>query len=411
MLHTSSSMVSIPPELTDFDLPIAGLCFQSNDVQSLNESSNWFSTKIFSSLGPLISDFVTHGADFEYSTYGIHVGQDDRLTFLGDSDREILGYFVDCRENSPTLHKSVACSFSPSASRKLVIPRGVAHTFDGLAEIVTRDEPVWYSHENNPHWNVNNDLISILRSSTDFPVVTINPHKLPDSLHVYLSRLSQSVLEEPKPYSTRFNLLIGGQEQYVMFQESAWEDEEKKTLPLLNKVQEPGLRAVRSKYAITGKASWTLVPNTGSGVADILTLEAQHIELNPAPLFLHHRTRKWYTFLTCEGAPLSLVVVDLRSDSESFGERREIQTVCDPRVTYVIEPGVAYSFAVRKNTFVRSENEVYVSEIEPREDLMPFGRDMVVIQPSGSLPEQPPLPELRCPDSVVRTMARVELNH
>lgn len=407
----NSSLISIPLESNDIDFAIAGLYFQPNDVQILDEASNWFSTKIFSSPGPLISDFVTHGPDFEYSTYGIHVGQDDRLTFLGQRDKEIHGYFIDCRAGSSTLHKKVACSFAPSPSRKLVIPRGVAHTFDGLAGIVTRDEPVWYSHENNPHWNVNNDLISILRSSTEFPVVSVNPHKLPDNLHVYLSRLSQSVLDEPKPYSTRFKLLIGGKEQYVMFQESTWEDEASSTLPLLNRVQESGVKAVRSKYAITGKASWTLVPSTGSGVADILKLNAQEIGVPEAPLFLHHRTRKRYTFMTCEGKPLSLAVVDLRPGSESFGERKEIQTVCDPRVTYLIEPGVAYSFAVGEDTFVRSENEVFVSANEPREDLLPFGRDMAVIQPSGSLPEQPPLPDLRCPDSVVRTMARAELQH
>ncbi|GGJ49271.1 dTDP-4-dehydrorhamnose 3,5-epimerase family protein [Pseudomonas avellanae] len=92
-----------------------------------------------SSPGPLISDFVTHEKDFHYSTYGIHVGQDDRLTFMGDSRTQIDVFFVDCREGSATLHQIVRLRFKPSLERRLVIPRGVAHTFDNLEGIVTRD--------------------------------------------------------------------------------------------------------------------------------------------------------------------------------------------------------------------------------------------------------------------------------
>ncbi|GAA4660854.1 dTDP-4-dehydrorhamnose 3,5-epimerase family protein [Bartonella pachyuromydis] len=95
-----------------------------------------------SSEGPLISDFVTHESSFNYSTYGIHIGQDDRLTFMGDNGKYIHGHFVDCREGSPTLHHHVAIAFAPSVYRRLIVPRGVAHTFDNIERIVTRDEPI-----------------------------------------------------------------------------------------------------------------------------------------------------------------------------------------------------------------------------------------------------------------------------
>ncbi|MGF6603331.1 hypothetical protein P3T23_008085 [Paraburkholderia sp. GAS448] len=283
------NLLNLPSDAFDIELEIPGLRFQPNLANQIPSHDSWFSLKVLSSPGPLVSDFVTHGPEFEYSTYGIHVGQDDRLTFFGSPRRQIVGHFVDCRDGSATLHDAVSCSFEPSPHRRLIIPRGVAHTFDNLAGIVTRDEPVWYSAEQNPHWNVNNDLISILRNKSDFPVVQTNPHRLSDELHVYMTRLSQAVLDKPKPYSTRFNLLIDGREQYVMFQENAWESEGRALQPLLDAVNGPGIEAHPARYAITGKASWTLVPNTGSGVADVLYLDAAENKSSELYISVHEK--------------------------------------------------------------------------------------------------------------------------
>lgn len=399
----------ISPDHFNEKLAIPGLEFHENVLTPLGESSSWFSLKVCSSPGPLVSDFVTHGPEFEYSTYGIHVGQDDRLTFFGPSDALITGYFVDCREETSTPHLAVSYTFHASARRRLVIPRGVAHTFDGLAGIVTRDEPVWYSGENNPHWNVNNDLISILRTATDFPTVPTNEYKLSEDLHIYMTRLSQAVLDSPRAYSTRFQLTIDGEEKYVMFQETTWDQDGRALQPLVEAAQGPGVSAQRSKYAITGKASWTLVPNTGSGVADILLLKAR--DPSPLPsdeLFVHRRTRKWYTFLTEEGSQIAIDAIDLRPDSETFMSHWRVETECDPRVSLVIEPGVAYSFSASKDVWVRSENEVFVGEDEPRSDIPSFAQDLELIVRQSITDSQPPLPGLRCPDRVVRQMAHFE---
>jgi dTDP-4-dehydrorhamnose 3,5-epimerase-like enzyme len=304
---------------------------------------------------------------------------------------------------------AVSYTFHASARRRLVIPRGVAHTFDGLAGIVTRDEPVWYSGENNPHWNVNNDLISILRTATDFPTVPTNEYKLSEDLHIYMTRLSQAVLDSPRAYSTRFQLTIDGEEKYVMFQETTWDQDGRALQPLVEATQGPGVSAQRSKYAITGKASWTLVPNTGSGVADILLLKAR--DPSPLPsdeLFVHRRTRKWYTFLTEEGSQIAIDAIDLRPDSETFMSQWRVETECDPRVSLVIEPGVAYSFSASKDVWVRSENEVFVGEDEPRSDIPSFAQDLELIVRQSIADSQPPLPGLRCPDRVVRQMAHFE---
>ena len=389
-------------------LGIDGLRFEANSARSLTPLANWFDLKVNSSPGPLVSDFVTHGPEFEYSTLGIHVGQDDRLTFFGAPDRWIEGVFVDCRAGSPSLHRQVRWRFAPSPFRRLIIPRGVAHTFDGLAGITTRDEPVWYAAEDNPHWNVNNDLISVLRAETEFPQVQVNAHRLPEELHVYMTQLSQAVLDEPKPYSTRFKLRIGGEEQYVMFHENAWEDEGRPLQPLLDAASGPGLTARRSRFAITGKASWTLVPNTGAGVADVMRLPAGD-GAGPCALHLHRRTRKWYTVLTAEGEPLRIDYVDLRPASADFGRRRVVETICEPRVSYRIEPGVAYAFTTTVDAYLRSENEVYVAEDEPRADLPAFGQDLETVDADDPVCTPAAPPTLKCPDRVVRQMARFEL--
>lgn len=399
----------VSPDKLNEKLSIPGLEFRENLITPLGGSQSWFSLKVCSSPGPLVSDFVTHGPEFEYSTFGIHVGQDDRLTFFGPSESLITGHFVDCRAETTTPHLAVSYTFHASARRRLIIPRGVAHTFDDLAGIVTRDEPVWYSGENNPHWNVNNDLISILRTASEFPTVPTNEFKLSEDLHVYMTRLSQAVLDSPRAYSTRFNLTIDGEEKYVMFQETTWDQDGRALQPLIDVAQGPGISAHRSKYAITGKASWTLVPNTGSGVADVLLLKAHAHSPDPCDeLFVHRRTRKWYTFLTEEGSQVAIDAIDLRPSSPTFMAHWRVVTICDPRVSLVIEPGVAYSFSAGRDLWVRSENEVFVAEDEPRSDIPSFAQDLELIIPKSIADLQPPLPELRCPDRVVRQMAHFE---
>ena len=406
----NSTCQHVAPDVASVELGIEGLRFEENVCRAIDEGAGWFSSKVASSPGPMVSDFVTHGEEFEYSTLGIHIGQDDRLTFFGDDSRQITGEFVDCREGSPTLHERVTATFAASPRRRLVIPRGVAHTFDNLQGIVTRDEPVWHASDDNPHWNVNNDLVSILREAPEFPVVTVNEHRMPDELHLYLTRLSQEVLGDPKAYSTRFRLKIGGVERYVMFQENAWNDEGRPLEPLLAAFGDSPIDAVRSTYAITGKASWTLVPNTGSAVCDVLLLEATGLaDARDLDLFVHHRTRKWYTFLTGEGASLRIEATDLRPTSPAYGKAYCIDTVADPRISYRIEPGVAYRFHTVAEHYVRSENEVFVAQDEPRDDLLPIGSDLARVPNAQVSADLPDLPNLRCSDQLVRQMARFEL--
>ena len=235
--NKEGGMRPIDDQTENLTLSIEGLAFKRNPVRDLRRIPGWFSTKLLGSDGPLVSDFVTHEPSFTYSTYGIHVGQDDRLTFMGGNGKRISGKFVDCRRGSPTLHKAVEVSFSPSLHRHLVIPRGVAHTFDNLEYVVTRDEPIWYVSDGNEDWDLDNDLISVRRDQATerFPVVNVNEYLLPDAGHLFQSRLSQSLLDTPKAYLGRYSLIIGGKRQYVRFKFKTWGSaEEKEVGELLN---------------------------------------------------------------------------------------------------------------------------------------------------------------------------------
>jgi dTDP-4-dehydrorhamnose 3,5-epimerase-like enzyme len=386
---------------------IDGLQFERNAVMVIDGPSGWFTKKLMSSEGPLISDFVTHEETFRYSTYGIHIGQDDRLTFMGDNGKRIQGHFVDCREGSPTRHAMISLGFAPGLHRRLIIPRGVAHTFDHLERIVTRDEPIWYSDESNPAWNIDNDLVSVMRHThpDSFPLVRQNEHRLPDEGHRFLSRLSQTLLENPKSYLARFAVKIGANKQFVMFEPKSWADDARELEGLLNIQAIPGVRVCRNRYALTGPKSWTLVPNTAACVADVLLMPATAGESTLR--HCHARTRKWYTFLDQQGADIEFDFVDWRSDSATFGAASKVRTRCDPRISIAVDPGIAYAIRCTVDILVRCEHEVFVDQNEPRTDIPLFNHDLIPVHAhelgSGLLP-----PKLRCPDSVVYRMAKIE---
>ncbi|WP_337239681.1 hypothetical protein [Proteus faecis] len=60
-------------------------------------------------------NIIYHGkSKFKYGQYGIHLGQQDTLTFLGNKNKKILAKFIDCRKYSPTF-KSVLTTHTSHA--------------------------------------------------------------------------------------------------------------------------------------------------------------------------------------------------------------------------------------------------------------------------------------------------------
>jgi dTDP-4-dehydrorhamnose 3,5-epimerase len=173
---------------------------------------------VVASEGPGMSDVVTHDASFTYATYGVHIGQTDRLTFFGDMSRTITGHFVDCRAGSPTLHQHVKMTFRPDPRRRLHIGRGIAHTFDGLEDIVTRDEPEWFLATGNPDYRIANDVINVDRlwDLADFPAVRVNDYPIPRAAYEFMLKVQHTTLREVRRYPTRFPMIIDGERRYVV---------------------------------------------------------------------------------------------------------------------------------------------------------------------------------------------------
>ncbi len=123
---------------------------------------------------------VYHGEQpFSYGHYGIHVGQEDRLTFLGPSNKQITAYFIDCRKSSSTRGSRLKVQFAPSSSRTLCIPPGVAHAFDGLDSVHTindyklflPDPDKLFSEKSD--WNPSSDVVNIPMDVSDADLIFV----------------------------------------------------------------------------------------------------------------------------------------------------------------------------------------------------------------------------------------------
>lgn len=193
---------------------IEGLHFEKNLYTHSNDKKYFH---VISSLGPGISDFVTHSDQFHYNHYGIHIAQVDRLTFFGDRNQKITGYFVDCRKDSPTLHKQVICEFYPDPTTMLYIDRGIAHTFDGLENVLTRDEPIWYLSTGNIHYNMANDVVNVERDKPlkDFPAVEVNKYPIPRAAYEFTLKVQQYKMEDLQEFPNRFQLFLDGEKRYI----------------------------------------------------------------------------------------------------------------------------------------------------------------------------------------------------
>lgn len=389
----------------EFVFPFAGLEFQAN---TFFQSRSGNISKLASSRGPLVSDFVTHQSDFKYDAYGIHVGQDDRLTFFGPR-QEIIGYFIDCRDNSPTFGERIVARYNASMERRLVIPRGVAHSFDNLQGIVTRDEPVWYSDFHNPDWDINNDLISLKReiSFSGLPRVRPNNYLLPDEAHHLFSRIQQELLVEARRYAKR-EKVESNSSQYLVVENSSWNDvasDYERLLTLGFDIS--GLGFGKNNFALTGSRSYTIVPSTESCVADI-------IEYTPSTernFWLHYRQRLLLTFLAPESTDVLVEVCDLRREPQQRRVER-ISFTCEPRIHLVIPQGVAYRILGKETYCIRFEPEMFVDFNEPRSDIPLLGRDTVELelQQLRTYSLQP-IPSIKCPKSALHLLAREEINN
>lgn len=165
---------------------------------------------IVANPGPLVTDFHLWLRD-SYEAYILHVGQEDRFTFIGDPNREITGHFVDCRKGSASLHARVTMNFAPDPRQVLHIPQGVAAWFGGLMHVTVRSEPIWFAPSKKTPYEVGNDQIRIADSTdtSEFPEISVNDLPLPDQVLQLICKRQQKMLRDGDSYNTSFGVPNG----------------------------------------------------------------------------------------------------------------------------------------------------------------------------------------------------------
>ncbi|MFJ5552158.1 hypothetical protein [Streptomyces sp. NPDC093225] len=375
----------VPDDVTAVDFPLDGTRLETAHVTDRGATAGVVRVARISE-GPGITDYVTHQKDFTYSTYGIHVGQDDRLTFFGDGQR-IAVHLIDCREGSPRLGDEITIHMAVSPHRVLIIPKGVAHTLDGLGGVVTRDEPVWYA-DRNPDWEPDNDLVSFLRTAERAPVVRTNRHRLPVAAHLLLSRMSQRTNSEVRgAYAARFRVSVGGRTTYATIRPD-WRAAEPQS-------DDHGL-VRRNNFVLTGPESFTVVPSTDSCTSDVLEVA---LDGQDGRFTRHAYSRRTVTWMAgSEEADIEVVTAD--------GEHRVVR-LGDPTIGVRIPPGTWYRFTGTGRIWVRSEMELL--DLSPWNLDHPLVRDLTTADPGEAGPSRPEQDGDRyLPGPALHALARME---
>lgn len=152
--------------------------------------------------------FVDHGtAHYAHDAYGIHLGQEDHLTFVGPHDQTVTLRLADTRKHSATFGHEVTVAFQPSALRYLKIPNGVAHAFDGLENITTFNRASTFLPENG-EIETGSDVIDWPLHQRPYPA--LEPYLRPADQRFYQRQVAeqqQAMLAGPVESSTPAVLL------------------------------------------------------------------------------------------------------------------------------------------------------------------------------------------------------------
>lgn len=324
----------VPDDLDESnDLGILGLRFLSNKLESDKHGSR---TKILSDSGYTVGHLVTHARDFTYgSTIGLHLGQIDQLTFIAIPPKQIQAHFIDCRAGSPSLRQVVRIRFLSSMRRRLVIPAGVAHTFQGIGNVLTRNDLVLYSSKDRDSWRIEDDLISM---PVDIPLNEITP-VVPNSL---LVPMQVALLF----YRLQSDLMRGGplnQQKEILIRAAG----------ISNATKLTGAKIRPSSFFRVADNSWGLLPTTKSC---IVHLEILHLSRDRVVWYSHQAHTVIYTFLHCNNGSVELLI---KESTESPNHQDPViqEINFDERLQVCISAGTVYGFKGEGDVLIKLEFE------------------------------------------------------
>jgi dTDP-4-dehydrorhamnose 3,5-epimerase-like enzyme len=361
------------------DLGIVGLEWRSN--WHINNGQDSFVVP-FASLRPV--NLVFHGEEeFNYGHYGIHLGQADCLTFLGSTKHTITGYFIDCRDNSPTLHQRVKIQWHPNSNTSLYIPNGVAHAFDGLEGVFTLnnyqlflpDPEQWVN--GNTEWNIESDVINFPMdiSDADLPTLRANEHEASDVFYQLIAerqRVAMPQIEHEYPFTEDVTLENGKNVRLLLHKQR----NNNKLIPKWEPVEEiDGVGWLRHLVFWSGKHSGfvPLLDATPFYIVDHGEAAYSHDAYG-----IHLGQEDRLTFLGSESHKICLTMVDCRQNSKTFHNKVHIEFSPSSLRYLVIPNGVAHRFEGLETVFTVNRPKIFITnenDYEPSNDVIDWSVD------------------------------------
>lgn len=351
------------------DLGILGLKFLPNELDQ-DPKSGW--TKILSNTGYIVGHFVTHGPSFSYGKQiGLHVGQVDQLTFISTEPKNIVGTFIDFRHDSSTFGIRAKIEYSTSVMRKLIVPCGVAHTFSGIENVVTRNDLIIHSSSENSLWKIEDDLVG-------FPIDT-DPTEA-DAIHVNTSVLPQGAAKVF--YQLQSNVMRGGRrlepDQTDDGEQQSVEFDNKSTPPLRTNGEgnEPAkVSCEPNSFFPVAEESWGILPSTSSCEMDLFVVD--ELDEN-APFRCHASHEILHTVLNHSGKSITIETRDMHQPGHPGRADNTFTYDSDERMRLVFKAGCAYRYRASEKLIIRQEVNEGLDDIPGSEAAASFETTLIL---------------------------------
>ncbi len=311
-------------------------------------------------------NIVYHGEhEFNYGQYGIHLGQQDTLTFLGCQNKIIFAKFIDCRSNSPTFRESIEFNIEPSSEKTLIIPPGIAHTFHNMENIFTLNSYTLFLpdietlSQADLNWSPGNDVINIPEDILPEDVPACFP-MMEEAADIVYHRIGEFQNENLKKYKfqhseTREFTLDDGSKVSLRFREKL-PDAEALVLP---ESSVTGVEFREIPSVKTGKHS-CIVPLTRKSPMYIVEHGNEHYDFDSYGL--HIGQEDHLIFLGKADHKITLKLVDMREGSGTLFTEDELTFTPHPNVELVIPCGVAHALINMAGVITVNRPVIYLSE-------------------------------------------------
>ncbi|NBN74330.1 dTDP-4-dehydrorhamnose 3,5-epimerase family protein [Proteus sp. G2615] len=311
-------------------------------------------------------NIIYHGSDeFKYGQYGIHLGQQDTLTFLGDENRKVLAKFIDCRKYSPTFKSVLSFYITPSSARTLIIPPGVAHTFHHLENIFTLNSYTLFLPTleklfcKDLTWSPNNDVINLPEDINIDDIEGYEPmtEEASDLVYHRIADIQSELLNKHEflHSETRKIRLDNGDTVNLRFRERIAKNQRMK-LPL-STIMGVAFREMPTMQ--TGKESG-IVPLTRKSPMYLVDHGPEDYDFDSYGLHLGQEDH--LIFLGETSCDITLKLVDMRKNSPTLFYEDEITFNPTLNLELVIPCGVAHALFNMANVITVNRPVIYLDK-------------------------------------------------